>query len=239
MINYIKNNKMTLEQLNNFYFNYLRTPMKQWDGKIAPPCREKIVNAFKKEVDKTGQDLGYIIKNEIDNGKEVYLWSDQHFRHSRVIEYAGRPFANVEQMNQTMINNHNNTVNDGSVVVFGGDITFGNEAINKEVMEQMKGRHLFIYGNHDFNHGGRYNTKFMKEAAACALFQYEINGNMYDIVISHYPILCDLPDNVINIYGHTHQHVMLGLRFSMCVEQTNYKPKSWNEFLVDIKNKLS
>ena len=237
MIN-LKKNKMTLQELKNLYFQYLSTPYKQWDGKLAPPCREKIVNAFKKEEEKTGMDLGAIIKKELDLGKEVYLWSDQHFRHSRVIEYANRPFDNIEDMNATMIENNNRIVSNDSIVLFGGDITFGNEDINKDVMNQMNGRQLFIYGNHDFNHGGRYNTKFLKEASVCAIFQHEINGIDYDIVITHYPMLCDLPENMINIYGHTHQHLMPGLRFSMCVEHTSYAPKSFNQFLKDVKFRL-
>lgn len=230
---------MTLQEIQNLYFQYLSTPCKQWDGKIAQPCREKIVNAFKKEEAKTGIDLGFLIKREIEAGKDVYFWSDQHFCHSRVIEYANRPFNNVEDMNKTMIENNNRIVSDDNIVLFGGDITFGNEAINKELMNKMNGRQLFIYGNHDFNHGGRYNTKFLKEASVCAIFQHEINGKEYDVVITHYPILCDLPYNMINIYGHTHQHLMPGLRFSMCVEHTNYAPKSFNQFIKDIEKKLN
>lgn len=231
--------KMNFKEAKEFYYNYLTTLAKQWNGEMGYPVRESISKGFKKEDDKVGIDLGAIIHQHLTDGKEVYFWSDHHFYHKNVIEYSNRPFESVAEMNQAMIDGNNQTVNDDSLVIYGGDIAFGRTEVVTEVVERMRGRKLFIYGNHDFNHGKRYNTSCFEESAICAVFPYEINGKTYDVLVSHYPVMSELPENMLNIYGHTHTYLMEGNRFNMCVEHTNYKPKAFSDMLKEIEKKLS
>ena len=44
------------------------------------------------------------------DGSKVYFTSDTHFYHSNIIGFCKRPFKNVEDMNETLIENWNRVV---------------------------------------------------------------------------------------------------------------------------------
>ena len=54
-----------------------------------------------------------------------YVISDTHFNHSRILEYCQRPFDNVEEMNEVIINNWNKVINEDDIVYVLGDFCFG------------------------------------------------------------------------------------------------------------------
>jgi calcineurin-like phosphoesterase family protein len=56
--------------------------------------------------------------------QRIWFASDYHFCHANVIKYDGRPFNNVEEMNQTLIDNWNEVVGDDDVVFYLGDERF-------------------------------------------------------------------------------------------------------------------
>ena len=60
-----------------------------------------------------------------------YVISDTHFNHSRILEYCQRPFDNVEQMNDVIINNWNKVINEDDIVYVLGDFCFGNKTMLK------------------------------------------------------------------------------------------------------------
>lgn len=55
---------------------------------------------------------------------EVTIWftSDLHLNHSKIIEYCNRPFSNIEEMNEMLINNWNSVVKPKDIVFCLGDI---------------------------------------------------------------------------------------------------------------------
>ena len=75
--------------------------------------------------------------------------ADLHLGHTNVIKIDNRPFANVEEMNQKLIENWNNKVHSDDQVFILGDFCCGKEDEWVYFLEQMKGVKTLIKGNHD------------------------------------------------------------------------------------------
>lgn len=76
------------------------------------------------------------------------FWSDQHFGHVNIIEYAKRPFDSVEEMGEAMIKNYNEVVGPSDVCLWGGDCFMGT-VDGKEILGRLNGVKLLVLGNHD------------------------------------------------------------------------------------------
>ena len=54
----------------------------------------------------------------------MYFFSaDEHYYHNNIIEYCYRPFENFDEMNETLISNHNSMVGKNDITVHVGDFT--------------------------------------------------------------------------------------------------------------------
>lgn len=58
------------------------------------------------------------------DGSKVYFTSDTHFYHSNIIDFCKRPFKNVEDMNETLIENWNRVVGQDDIVFHLGDFAW-------------------------------------------------------------------------------------------------------------------
>lgn len=83
--------------------------------------------------------------------RKVYLISDTHFNHANIIKYCNRPFANVEEMDKTMMKNWNNIVRGKDLVYFLGDFVLSKKKVEKtrELIDMLNGEIVIIKGNHD------------------------------------------------------------------------------------------
>lgn len=54
----------------------------------------------------------------------IFVTSDTHFNHKNIIKYCNRPFKDVEEMNEAIINNWNNLVTNDDVIYHLGDFGF-------------------------------------------------------------------------------------------------------------------
>lgn len=77
----------------------------------------------------------------------TYFASDYHLGHKNIIKYDGRPFKDVNEMNETIIANHNSVVSNKDDFYFLGDFCFDNRA--EEYLNRLNGNKFFIKGNHD------------------------------------------------------------------------------------------
>ncbi len=100
-------------------------------------------------------------------GKIFYI-ADTHFSHDNIIHFCERPFKNIDEMDETLINNWNAVVGDDDVVIHLGDVFWRYDRA-KVIAPRLKGTKLLIRGNHDWNVarmeslGFRCLTKFKDE----------------------------------------------------------------------------
>lgn len=93
------------------------------------------------------------------------LWftSDPHFYHKNVIEYCGRPFSSVEEMNEKLIQYWNDTVSPDDVVYCLGDFSLAIRPVELYT-PRLNGHKILIAGNHDWCHPSNKKSKTVEKA---------------------------------------------------------------------------
>ena len=83
----------------------------------------------------------------------VFVISDTHFGETNIIKYFNRPFASVQEMDETMQKRWNEAVRPQDVVIHCGDFCDGKgKHVLTNIMKyrrQLNGRIGLILGNHD------------------------------------------------------------------------------------------
>ena len=201
------------------------------------------------------------MKQKIYDKNKLFFTADLHFYHSNIIEFCDRPFANVEEMNQTLIDNWNGVVkNSDDTVIINGDFAFtGNIELIKGLLSQLNGEKILVKGNHCIQN--KFDRDSIKE-----LF----NGNIYDqldirvkderaysgeqrIFNCHYPsvIWPGSHNGSFHCFGHVHtrpnntgsdanlmkRYYELGLKsYDVGVDNNGFKPISYLDLRMKILN---
>jgi calcineurin-like phosphoesterase family protein len=134
----------------------------------------------------------------------IWFGSDLHFNHDKVLEYCNRPFATIEEMNESFYKELDDKIKEGDTVYLLGDIVMYR---HKEALQRIRGHqrniHLIV-GNHD-------NSKEVLKGKYWASISYyeEIKINDKKIVLFHYPIECwnAKSHGSIHLHGHTHNNL--------------------------------
>jgi calcineurin-like phosphoesterase family protein len=143
----------------------------------------------------------------------IFLISDTHFCHANMLTFTNadgslvRPgFANVQEMDEHLVECWNRVVKPPDHVYHLGDVTMlrgsdGNCAPAARLLDRLNGHKRIILGNHDHNSAQWYSRWFKK-----------VKGqNMLDgYLMTHYPVHPgSLGRAKANVHGHIHrQHVM-------------------------------
>ena len=167
----------------------------------------------------------------------IYFTSDTHYFHKNVIEYCNRPFASVEEMNETLIANYNNVVKPDDTVYHLGDFAFANESKIKQIFYRLNGKKILIFGNHDVD--PRYNGKKVYHDLFDETHDYlELKINGERIVMFHFPIESwnKRHRSAIHLHGHTHgsydeRNKSVPNRIDVGVDSWNYFPVSITQIL--------
>jgi calcineurin-like phosphoesterase family protein len=223
------------------YKKYLETPQLNWAKEMKRPVRGSIFKSMCKTHEDIGQDPIRLINQTVAAGGRLLFWSDLHFYHNNIIEYAERPFANTEQMNQQMLNNYWANVTDKDIVVFGGDIAYGPVEDTINLILDLPGKKVLVLGNHDFEKNKAFyrDYKVFDVVTMAFVMQRDIDGKVYNVLVTHYPIHREaLPENTINIHGHTHNQEPGSKNINMSVEMVNFTPVSMEQAIEDLIKKF-
>src|SRR3954469_18473977 len=131
-----------------------------------------------------------------------YWTSDLHLGHANIIRYCRRPFADVEQMNEALIERWNETVSEADEVWVLGDFALGTIGDTLPMAGRLRGRKLLIAGNHDRCWAaGRHPTQKWVDRYRAAGFDEILQGAV-DVQLGGAPaIACHLPYR-----GDSHDH---------------------------------
>ena len=155
-----------------------------------------------------------------------YYISDLHFfsknQTAEGLNFDNRPFKNVDEMHETILNNWNSRVTNGDTVYILGDIS--NRGKNEDLIAlvaKLKGKKVLIIGNHEDIRDYRYKQLFH------AIYDYlEITDHAdkqpYKLVLCHYPILMwnGQHNGTILLYGHLHDSIEEAY-FKKCLSEMN------------------
>lgn len=186
----------------------------------------------------------------------IYFTSDTHFGHRNVIQYCNRPFADVAQMDESLMDNWNNKITWDDEVYFLGDLTIGRSNTQlKAILARLTGNKYLIKGNHDnklsndvkaYFHGGAYDylelPGLLDNSWWVAAHERENEtGHSLPIVLCHYPMLewNQSHRGSWQLHGHSHGKLEPNPRrqYDVGVDSNNYAPVSLDDLMVIMRNR--
>lgn len=177
--------------------------------------------------------------------EHTFFTSDTHFGHANIIRFCNRPFKNVEEMDEVLIENWNQVVSDDDTVFHLGDFAFGGSNVWKSIIPRLNGHINLIIGNHDRkNLRQGYMSSF---GMVVPQLQIEIEGN--PIYLNHYPFLCygGSYRGVWQLFGHVHSgpnaegldisrlKTLFPTQYDVGVDNNDYAPISYKEVKAKIE----
>ncbi len=113
----------------------------------------------------------------------TFFTSDLHLGHPKVIQYSERPFKDVKEMDEALINNWNSVVSNVDKIFVLGDFSFHKAQENEKILKRLKGQKFLIKGNHD--HKNLIPSKGFQWVSP--LETVKVGDDI--VVLCHFPIL--------------------------------------------------
>lgn len=140
-----------------------------------------------------------------------WFTSDLHLNHAKIIEYAKRPFPDVETMNFEIVRRWNESVAREDDVYLIGDVGMGDKQQVVDLIYQLNGRIFLVPGNHDV---GLMNISRFRDRFAWirSLTEIVLHWDPADKKTHQRITLCHYAMKVWNkshhgawqLYGHSH-----------------------------------
>ena|ERR1035437_10239386 len=175
----------------------------------------------------------------------IFFLSDPHFSHEAIIHYCNRPFANVAEMNETLIKNWNECVGPHDTIFVLGDLTLSSYNEFFPIAQRLNGIKFLIKGNHDKFSEGQYKK------LGFTVF-HELKMKLFGKIVrmSHYPYAYPwykrpfafkselrfmehrpprIPGELL-FHGHSHsKKKRIGNMYHVGVDAWNFRPVSLSE----------
>lgn len=141
---------------------------------------------------------------------EIFFTSDWHFSHEKDFIYKARGFKNIEEHNEAILENINNTVSPQDTLYALGDLIMGDQEKSVEYLRQIRCQEVVvILGNHDTE---RKAALYSTLPNFCVLgYAQQLKIGKKFLYLSHYPTLTtnwgddkNLWQRTLNLCGHTH-----------------------------------
>ncbi len=126
-----------------------------------------------------------------------FVVSDLHFGHRFMSELRG--FDSIQDMDDALLTNVNETVAPTDEVFFLGDYSFHKKEMTEKIFQACNGRWHLVSGNHDPNRVKKLGWETVNE-----MLSRKFNGHSY--FMCHYPMLTwpNAHHGVRHLHGHSH-----------------------------------
>lgn len=152
---------------------------------------------------------------------KVFVTSDTHFGHRKMVAEGIRPFATIEEHDEELVRRWNAVVDPRDIVYHLGDVVINRRALS--TCQHLNGRKKLVKGNHD---NFRLNEYMQYFEDVLGVVQYS------RCILSHVPVH---PNQLHRFAGNVHGHMHLGfvkhengepdLRYRcVSLEMTDYRP---------------
>lgn len=157
----------------------------------------------------------------------VFVISDTHFGHSKIIEFESeyRPFTTIEDHDAELVYRWNSVVKPKDTVWHLGDVLFGINTF--DVLFQLNGIKNLVLGNHDSFHISRYMEHFNKILGSVRL---------HNCILTHIPVAeSQFGRFKANIHGHMHSKTLEDPRYyNVSAEQLDLTPRPLRDIVAEI-----
>ncbi len=154
----------------------------------------------------------------------IWFTADQHFGHTNIIKFCGRPFIDADHMASNLIKRHNSVVQPGDHVYHLGDVTFQLDA--EQYVNRLNGVHHLILGNHDHN---AFHKRKRPGVYHSIQDTKQVKWNGYTFFLSHYShrVWPKSHFGNIHLYGHSHGSIPpFGRSMDVGVDTNDFFPYS-------------
>lgn len=176
---------------------------------------------------------------------EIWFSSDLHFHHKNIQSFcpATRVKGTLEEMNEIIIQKHNERVAPTDIWYHMGDFSFGTFEQTREILTRMNGIKKFFRGNHD-----KQLDKVLGQTPSL-VSSYEVYRKTKigdkTVVLMHFPVESwdQKHHGALHIHGHLHgdghhECTLIKNRFDVGIDNrgdAEMAPFSWDEVLERIK----
>lgn len=175
----------------------------------------------------------------------IFFTSDCHFFHKNIVSFCNRPFKDVNDMNEQMIERWNEKITNKDTVYCLGDFIWQTNIEQlKEIILRLNGHKHLILGNHD-----KFNFHVKSKLWESVEYYKKININKKRFILCHYPIFDfeGAHHQSIHLFGHIHTKNMLDdiynyhrkhnfKSYCVCADFNDYSPISYEEILNKVES---
>lgn len=192
--------------------------------------------------------------------RNVFFTSDFHLFHKNILRFDKRPFDNLEEMHEVILENWNNTVTPDDTVIYLGDLSFARNEEKAEVtdfLNKLNGTIHYVLGNHDRFEDIKNMKRFasVQDYLEVNITHFTAQGDSSQKVKTaqtmfscmHYPIYSwnKAHHGTYMIHGHCHGNLHHGEDASFYINRRvidvgcmlhNYRPISYIEVMNELQH---